>query len=83
MVTCGEQTIFSALFSPAEKISILSAGETRAEIACSVGVLSRGRKLVYVCIVVTVIFAAPRRILEWGIQEEVCCDWLNAFKKSV
>ena len=28
----------------------------------------RGRKLVYVCIVVTVIFAAPRRILEWGIQ---------------
>ena len=45
MVTCGEQTLFSPLFSPAEKISILSAGETRAEIACSVGVLCAGESL--------------------------------------
>ena len=27
--------------------------------------------------------SAPRRALEWGIQEEVCCDWQNAFKKRV
>ena len=25
----------------------------------------------------------PRRPLEWGIQEEVCCDWQNALKKRV
>ena len=27
--------------------------------------------------------SAPRRPLEWGIQEKVCCDWQNAFKKRV
>ena len=27
--------------------------------------------------------SAPRRPLEWGIQEEVCCDWENAFKNKV
>ena len=46
MVTCGEQTRFSTLFSPAEKISIMSAGETRVEISCSVGVLWAGDSLV-------------------------------------
>ena len=30
-VACGEQTLFSALVSRAEKIAIFSAGETRAE----------------------------------------------------
>ena len=31
ILACGEQTHFSALVSPAEKIAIFSAGETRAE----------------------------------------------------
>ena len=67
MVTCGEQRLFSALFSSAEKISILSTGDTRAEIACSAGVFWAGDSLFnYVCIVVAII-AAPRRLLEWGI----------------
>ena len=35
-LACGKQTLFSALVSPAEKIAIFSAGETRAEkIVCS------------------------------------------------
>ena len=25
----------------------------------------------------------PRKAAGWGIQEEVCCNWQNAFKKSV
>ena len=45
MVTCGDQTFFSALYSPAEKISILSAGETRAKIGCSAGLLWAGESL--------------------------------------
>ena len=31
VIVCGEQTHFSALTSPAEKIAIFSAGEVRAE----------------------------------------------------
>ena len=27
--------------------------------------------------------SAPRRPLEWGIQEEICYDWQNALKKRV
>ena len=35
-LACGEQTLFSALVSPAEKIAIFWAGKTRAEkIVCS------------------------------------------------
>ena len=45
MVTCGDQTFFSTLYSPAEKISILSAGETRAKIGCSAGLLWAGESL--------------------------------------
>ena len=60
MVTCGEQRLFSALFSSAEKISILSTGDTRAEIACSAGVFWAGDSLFnYVCIVVAIKLLLP------------------------
>ena len=78
----GADAFFTSFFTRWENINFVGGwNKSRNSVQCRRTL--RGRKLVYVCIVVTVIFAAPRRILEWGILEEVCCDWLNAFKKSV
>ena len=78
----GPDAFFDSVFTRRGNIDFVGGwNKSRNSLQCSRTL--GGRKLVYACIVVAVIFAAQRRLLEWGIQEEVCCDWLSALKKSV
>ena len=79
----GADAFFGSFFHPPRKYRFRRRVTQEPKQPAVRAYFGRAKACLLFCIVVTVIFAAPRRLLEWGIQEEVCCDWLNAFKECL